>query len=58
METYAAEIVDGIVVQVIVGNASWATEKLGGLWVDSDSLVGINWAWNEIDGFSPPNPET
>lgn len=54
METYAAEIVDGIVTQVIVGDASWAIERLGGQWIDSDTLVGIGWTWTSADGFSPP----
>lgn len=53
METYAALIVNGLVEQVIVGDAIWATESLGGDWVDSDMLVGIGWLW---DGhhFVPP----
>lgn len=55
-ETYAAQIENGEVVQVIVGDAWWATERLGGLWVDSDILVGIGWMWNETDGFQPPEP--
>lgn len=54
METYAAEIVDGKVSQVIVGDAPWANEKLGGFWVDTDTLVGIGWTWSQQDGFQPP----
>lgn len=54
METYAAEIIDNTVARVIVGDASWAVERLGGFWVDTDTLVGIGWTWNETDGFVPP----
>lgn len=54
METYAAEIVNGVVTQVIVGDATWAMERLNGLWVDINALVGIGWAWTETDGFVPP----
>lgn len=54
METYAAEIIDGLVTQVIVGDASWAIERLGGQWVDSDTLVGIGWTWTSAGGFSQP----
>jgi len=54
METYAAEIIDGVVTQVIVGEASWATEKLGGYWVDTNTLVGVGWTWDETNGFAPP----
>jgi len=53
-ETYAAEIIDGIVTQVIVGTAEWATPNLGGLWIDSETLVGIGWTWDETNGFQPP----
>ena len=53
-ETYAARIVDGEVVQVIVGTAEWATHRLEGLWIDSNTLVGIGWTWDETNGFQPP----
>lgn len=52
--TYSAKIDNGIVTQVIVGNASWATETLGGFWVDTPTKVGGGWTWNETDGFQPP----
>jgi hypothetical protein len=58
METYAAEIINGTVNQIIVGEALWATQKLGGFWVDTDILVGIGWTWNEEDGFLPPQLES
>ena len=53
-ETYAAQIENGIVVQVIVGTAEWATTRLGGAWVDSETLVGVGWTWDETNGFQPP----
>lgn len=52
---YAVEIVDGIVAQVIVGNAEWATNHLGGQWVNSDHKVGIGWIW---DGQQFRAPDT
>jgi hypothetical protein len=54
MSSYAVEIIDGIVGRVIVANAQWAIENLGGFWVDSDQLVGNGWTWNETDGFQHP----
>lgn len=45
-ESYVAQIRDGIVVQVIVGNAEWANATLGGTWIDSDTLVGVGWIWD------------
>ena len=46
--TYAAHIVDDLVEQVIVGTAQWATDNLGGMWVDSPVKVGVGWQF--IDG--------
>jgi len=54
--TYAAEIHDGKVVQVVVGMSEWATERLGGTWVDSDVLVGVGWTYTDADGFRPEQP--
>jgi hypothetical protein len=54
MEVYGAKIENGIVSEVIVGTASWAVDRLGGLWINSDTLVGIGWTWDEINGFQPP----
>lgn len=53
---YSANIENSIVVQVIVGNSTWAIENLGGIWLDTELLVGIGWTWNEIEGFRPPQP--
>jgi hypothetical protein len=41
MRTYAAHIINGEVTEVIVGTAEWATDNLGGEWVDSPVKVGI-----------------
>jgi hypothetical protein len=56
METYAAQIQNGVVQQVTVGNAEWCIDRLGGLWVDTGTLVGIGWTWDETNGFQPPAP--
>jgi hypothetical protein len=57
MMTYAAQVDDtGTVVQVIVGTADWATSRLGGVWLDSETLVGIG--WQVVDGtITPPEPD-
>jgi hypothetical protein len=53
--TYAAKVEDGTVVQVIVGDADWAQSRLGGVWLDSEVLVGIGWL--VVDGqILPPEP--
>jgi hypothetical protein len=56
MNTYAAHIEHDTVTQVIVGNAAWAVEHLGGQWVDSPVKVGIGWLL--VDGeIVPPEPD-
>ena len=53
--TYAARIEDGMVVQVIVGDAGWAADRLGGVWLDSPTKVGVG--WQQFDGgLRPPAP--
>ena len=52
---YAAKVADGTVTQVIVGTPEWASERLGGEWVGSDTKVGVGWT-AEDDGFRPPQP--
>jgi hypothetical protein len=56
-QTYAAHIVDGLVVQVIVGTAQWAVEHLGGEWVQPPELVGIGWTYDGTNIVPPPAPE-
>jgi len=53
--TYAAQVEDGTVVQVIVGDAAWANSRLDGTWVHSDMLVGIGWTYTNGQ-FEPPTP--
>lgn len=55
--TYAAELDDtDTVVRVIVGTAEWATDMLGGRWVDSPVKVGAGWVWDGTQ-IVPPTPE-
>ena len=55
--TYAAKLDDtDHVVQVIVGTAAWAEERLGGRWVDSPTKVGVAWLWDDVCGLVPPSP--
>ena len=72
MRTYAARIEDGTVVQVIVGDADWAADRLGGVWLNSPTKVGVGWqqydgglrppapfpSWVWDDGWQPPVPQT
>jgi hypothetical protein len=45
--SYSAQIVDGIVAQVIVGGAEWATSNLGGIWVAvGDVYPGPGWTYD------------
>jgi hypothetical protein len=58
--TYAAKIVNNVSTEVIVGTAAWATEHLGGFWVDSETKVGIGWLWDGHHLYPPsppPDPE-
>jgi hypothetical protein len=53
--SYAARVVDGVVVQVIVGEPEWASERLGGVWVGSEVKVGVG--WTVVGGvITPPEP--
>ena len=56
MSRYAAQVEDGVVVQAIVGDPAWASDRLGGVWVGSDAKVGIGWTYTDTDGFRPPQP--
>lgn len=51
--TYAGKVVDGVVVEAIVGTAAWAEENLGGEWHDSPTNIWIPGTWDEINGFQP-----
>lgn len=47
---------DGVVEQCIVGKSEWATDRLGGTWIDTETKVGIGWTYSEEFGFRPPQP--
>ena len=57
MRTYAAELNDNVVVRVIVGTAQWATEHLGGVWVNIDHKAGPGWTYDGTDIVPPPAPD-
>jgi hypothetical protein len=54
--TYAAELDNNdTVIRVIVGTADWATDNLGGRWVNSPKCGP---GWRYIDGeILPPEPD-
>ena len=54
MSTYAAELVDNVVIRVIVGTAEWASTNLGGEWRDSPK-IGPGWTWTDNE-WRPPQP--
>ena len=56
MSKYAAQVENGVVVQAIVGDPTWAADRLGGVWHGTDSKVGIGWTYTDADGFRPPQP--
>ena len=57
MNSYAAQIVDGLVTRVIVGDAGWATANIGGEWVDSLTKVGVGYTYNAVANvFIIPKP--
>lgn len=51
--TYCAQVVEGMVTMVIVGDSEWATQSLGGVWIDSAEKIPFPATWNEIEGFRP-----
>ena len=57
MSRYAAKVVDGLVVQVIRGDAAWAQSRLGGAWVGVEDKVGRGWEVVESQIVPPPAPE-
>jgi len=53
---YAAELNNNDeVTRVIVGTALWATEHLGGTWVDTPDKVGPGWVFDG-ENIVPPEP--
>jgi hypothetical protein len=53
MNTYAALIENNTVTQVIVGTAEWAQSRLGGQWVNTETLVGIGWDYVDNQFVAP-----
>ena len=46
--SYAVQVEDGRVVASIVGNAAWAADTLGGVWVDTgEQPYGDRWIYVE-----------
>lgn len=60
METYCAQIENGVVTNVIVcGCADWASKHLGGQWAcTGERLVGVGWPVVDGEIVEPPPPET
>lgn len=50
-----ARIDDGVVTQVIVGDAEWANDRLAGTWVDAPNGTSVGYVF--VDGeFRSPVP--
>lgn len=56
MSRYAAKVEDGLVVQVIRGDAAWAVSRLGGVWVGVEEKVGRGWEEWQPGRLRPPAP--
>jgi hypothetical protein len=55
---YAAELDDNnMVLRVIVGTAQWATDNLGGTWVDTEHKAGAGWTYDGTNIIPPPSSE-
>jgi hypothetical protein len=59
MNEYAAQLINNIVEDVIVGNYEWAIENIGGEWIDCTDgdkpCAGIGFSYDPETGtFSPP----
>jgi hypothetical protein len=61
MTTYAAQIVENIVTEIIVGDFVWANENLEGEWVDctdnGELIAGVGYIYDpSTETFTPPAP--
>jgi hypothetical protein len=54
---YAVQVQNDVVMQVIVGDAAWAEQRLGGVWLPSNTLVGIGWLVVDGQIVPPPDPD-
>lgn len=52
---YAAALLAGVVIRVIVGRADWAREELGGEWVETDRKIGPGYTYDGVT-LLPPQP--
>lgn len=54
MSRYSAKVEGGVVVEVLVGDVDWASEKLGGEWHDVDGLpVSVGWTLKDGEWRRP-----
>ena len=61
MTTYAAQILDNIVTEIIVGDYVWANENLEGDWVDctdnGELIAGVGYIYDpSTETFTAPPP--
>lgn len=61
MKSYAAQIVDNIVTEIIVGDYIWANENLEGKWVDctdnGELIAGVGYIYDPAtETFTAPPP--
>jgi hypothetical protein len=59
MTTYAAQLVENIVTEIIVGDFVWANENLDGEWVDctenGELIAGVGYIYDQdSDSFVAP----
>jgi hypothetical protein len=59
MSEYAAQLVENVVQEIIVGSHVWAKENLGGQWVDcadnGELIAGIGYTYDvELHEFVAP----
>ena len=59
MKSYAAQIVDNIVTEIIVGNYVWANQNLEGEWVDctdnGELIAGVGYIYDPVtETFTAP----
>ena len=58
MTELAAELDDNnVVIQVIVGDAQFATDNLGGVWVPINHNAGPGWLFDGTDVVPPSAPD-
>jgi hypothetical protein len=63
MKTYAAQIKENVVTEIIVGDYEWANENLEGEWVDctedNELIAGVGYNYDaKTNQFIAPEVET